>query len=361
MSKRIAILGAGGVGASIAAYLIKEGHDVTLIDQWATHIEKIKNDGLKLTDTKCEFIVPVNALHISDMSNLKAQFDVIYLTVKSYDTRWSTYAIEPFLKSTGFMLPAQNSLNDEIVANVIGLNRTVGCVTTIDAAVYEPGHVIRLDHMNNECFIVGELSGLITPRVREIVDELSVFGPSKPTSNIWGVRWSKMIYNCMNNALSGIIGDAIFSLNIQENDICNLIRVAIGREAVQIAQAIGIILEPICNIHMYEFVEAYNMDNIMKLRKKLEMKFKDRYSMTEITKRLGIPNRPSLLQDVNKGRRTEIEYLNGFIVKKGIEVGIATPMNQAIVNIMKKVEEKQVKPGPSNLNYFKNYLIDFLP
>jgi len=112
VKERIAVLGAGAIGSSIGAYLIRDGHDVILIDQWAAHIEKIRNDGLTLTDLNGEFTVKARAIQLSDVNNLREMFDIVYLSVKSYDTRWSAYLIEPYLKPTGFIIPVQNSLND---------------------------------------------------------------------------------------------------------------------------------------------------------------------------------------------------------------------------------------------------------
>lgn len=357
MTKRIAVLGAGAIGASIGAYLLREGHDVTLIDQWAAHVEKMKSDGLKLTDLNGESTVPAKALHLSDVCNLRDQFDVVYLSVKSFDTRWSTYLIEPFLKPTGFILPAQNALNDELVASIVGFNRTVGCVPSISVAVYEPGHVIRTDPMIGY-FTVGELSGLITPRVREVVDSLKVIGPSEATTNIWGVRWEKMVRNCMMNALSGLIGPAVTSLNDKQQDTANLIRVVTGCEVARVAYALGVAVEPIRGIPAQEFAEATTSYNITTLKDKIEVAWRQMRHSPEQTQRLGVPTRPSLLQDVIKGRRTEVDYLNGLVVKKGKEVGVPTPMNQAIVDIMKKLEEGEVKPDPDNLERLKYTLRD---
>jgi 2-dehydropantoate 2-reductase len=240
MSKRIAVLGAGGIGGSIGAYLMREGHDVTLIDQWSAHVEKMKSDGLRLTSIEEDFTVPARAFHLSEVSNLREQFDIVYLSVKSYDTRWSAYLIEPSLKPTGFILPAQNALNDELVASIVGFNRTVGCVVTIGAGVYEPGHVVRTDPLTTHAFTVGELSGLITPRAREVADALKALGPSEVTSNIWGARWSKMVVNCMGNALAGLIGPAASSLSEEQQDVAGLIRMVAGCEVVRVAQALGV-------------------------------------------------------------------------------------------------------------------------
>jgi 2-dehydropantoate 2-reductase len=357
MDKRIAVLGAGAIGASIGAYLIRAGHDVTIIDQWAAHIEKIRSDGLKLTDLSGEFTVPAKALHLSDVVNLREQFDIVYLSVKSYDTLWSTYFIEPFLKSTGFILPAQNSLNDEAVASVVGFNRTVGCVPSIGVAVYEPGHVIRTDPLTTHNFSTGELSGLITPRVLEIADALKVIGHSEATTNIWGARWAKMVINCMMNTLAGLIGPAITSLNNEQQDTANLIRVVTGCEAVRVGSALGVTVEPIWGIPTQEFVEATTGDSVRTLRDKMVVALGQLRLTPEQIQKLGAPARPSLLQDVIKGRHTEVDYLNGLAVKKGEEVGVPTPMNQAITELMKKLEAGEVKPDPSNLERLKSYLI----
>lgn len=356
MSERIAVLGVGAVGAAIGAYLIKEGHDVTLIDQWAAHIEKIRSDGLKLTSLNGEFTVTAKALHISDVSKLRDQFDIVYLSVKSYDTRWSTYLIEPLLKPTGFILPAQNDLNDEVVASIVGFNRTVGCVPYIDVGIYEPGHVIRTDPLKIHCFTVGELSGLITPRVQEVVNALQALGPSEATTNIWGARWTKLIINCMMNALAGIIGPTIASLNEQQQDTANLIRAVTGGEVARVAQAIGVTVEPVFTVSAQELAEATTTDRIMTLKDKMATVWRKRYLPPEKTRRLGAPDRPSLLQDIIKGRRTEVEYLNGHVAKRGKELGILTPMNQAIVDLTLKIEKGEVNSDPSNLELLKPYL-----
>ncbi len=357
MKKRIAVLGAGAIGGSIGAYLAREGHDVTLIDQWAPHIEKIRADGLRLTDLKGEYVVPVKALHLSDVSGIQEQFDIVYLSVKSYDTRWSTYFIEPYLKPTGFILPAQNSLNDETVASVVGFTRVIGCVPHIGGATYEPGHIVRTDPITSHCFTVGELSGMITPRVSEIVDSLSVIGQTDATTNIWGARWSKLAINCMMNTLSGLTGPAFSSLNEAQRNTANLIRVTTGGEVARVADALGIVMEPVWGIPAEEYAEARTRGAIEALKAKFEAALKQIYLTPEQAKKVGVPSRPSLLQDVIKGRRTEVDYLNGLVVGKGMEVGVATPMNQAIVALMKKLEAGKLAPDPANLDKLKKHLI----
>jgi len=357
MGKKIAILGVGAIGGTVGAYLIRAGHDVTLIDQWAAHIEKIRSDGLKVTDLDGEFTVPAKALHLSDASGLKEPFDIICLSVKSYDTLWSTYLIEPHLKKTGFILPTQNALNDEVVASVVGFCRTVGCVTTVSAGVYEPGHVFRHDPLDRHCFTVGELSGLVSNRVKEVITLLNAVGPSRATTNIWGARWSKLTTNAMSNALSGVIGPSLSTLNETQRDAVYLLRIIIGSEVVRVGLALGVNIEPILGVPSAEFAEATTMEIVQKLKEKMAAIWEKQFlPADQLQKKVGAPQRPSLLQDIIKKRRTEVEYLNGAVVRKGRETGVPTPINQAILELTLRVESGEVNPDPVNIELLKKHI-----
>jgi 2-dehydropantoate 2-reductase len=357
MTKRIAVLGAGAIGGATGAYLIKAGHDVTFIDQWAAHIDKIRSDGLKVNDLNGEFTVPAKALHLSDVSGVKEPFDIVFLSVKSYDTRWSAYLIEPYLKPTGFILPTQNALNDEVVASVVGFNRTVGCVTLLSVGVYEPGHISRHDPLNRHTFTVGELSGLISSRVKEVVALLNAVGPSEATTNIWGVRWSKLAINCMSNALAGVIGPSIVSLNEAQKDTVNLIKVVLGGEVARTGQALGVNIEPVWGVPTAEFAEATTMKTVQKLKEKVAEILSNMFlPAEELQKKVGTPQRPSLLQDIIKKRRTEVEFLNGEIVRKGQVVGVPTPLNQALLDLTLSIENGKAEPDPANIELLKKHI-----
>ena len=356
MDDRIAVLGVGGIGGAIGAYLTREGHDVTLIDQWAAHMEAIKADGLTLTDANQEFTVAAKALQLSDVSSLRPRFDIVFLSVKSYDTLWMTHFIAPYLTPSGFILPAMNGLNDETVASVVSYPRTVGCVTTISAGVYEPGHVVRTDPTTAHAFSVGELSGIITPRVEAVVEALQVMGPSEATQNIWGARWSKMIWNCMGNALAGLMGPTATALDDDQRDLFGLVRVATGAEAARVALALGIAFSPSDRITPPALAAVRSRKEAQVLILQLARVNDQRRLTSEQAHHIGTPGRPSLLQDVIKGRRTEVDYLNGKIVKEGERLGVPTPVNSAIVELMRELESGQVRPGVANLQRLAPYL-----
>ncbi|HEY51430.1 MAG TPA: 2-dehydropantoate 2-reductase [Dehalococcoidia bacterium] len=354
MNQRIAILGAGAIGGAIGAYLIRDGHDVILIDQWAAHIEKMRRDGLKVTDLNGEFTVPAKALHLSDVCNLKEPLDIVYLSVKSYDTLWSTYLIEPYLKPTGFIISAQNALNDEVVASVVGFNRTIGCVPMIAVGIYEPGHVSRHDPLDRHCLTVGELSGLITNRVKEVAASLNAVGPSDATTNIWGARWAKLAINSMANALAGVVGPSLSYLSEAQRDTLYLLRIIIGGEVTRVGNALGVSIEPIWEVPSTEFDETTTMEAVQKLKEKMATIWNKQFlPADQLEKKVGVPQRPSLLQDIIKKRRTEVEYLNGEVVRRGRIAGVPTPMNEAILDLTLRIERGEANPDPSNLEVLK--------
>ena len=203
---RIAVLGVGAIGGVIGAYLTRAGRDVTLIDTWPANIECIRSEGLKVSAVEEEFTVKPTALHLGEVSAARRSFDAIVLSVKSYDTKWAATFAEPYLAPGGFIVSAQNSINEETIAGAVGWTRVVGCVVTLGAGIYEPGCVTRTSDMKRHSFILGEPSGRITERLERIAEVMSAGGPTKTTTNLWGERWAKLATNSMSNALAGITG-----------------------------------------------------------------------------------------------------------------------------------------------------------
>src|SRR5438552_12747872 len=136
--KHIGILGAGAIGSVVGGLLTKAGRDVTLIDQWPEHVEAMKAKGLRLSGTIGDFVVPVKALHIHELQSVREPFDAIFIAVKSYDTEWATAMPLSYVKPDGVVVDFQNGINDERVAAIAGKHRTLGCVITISAGMYEP-------------------------------------------------------------------------------------------------------------------------------------------------------------------------------------------------------------------------------
>ena len=341
--EKLAVLGAGAIGSNIGAYLTRAGRDITLIDMWPAHVEAMRDHGLKVTAQDEEFTVEVKAMHLGEASTLREQFDAVFLSVKSSDSVWATTFIEPHMKSAGVLLLAQNSINEDWVAPVIGYTRTIGCVVSLGAALYEPGHVMRTSSPTRPSFALGELNGMITPRVQELARMLAPVGPSRATANLWGERWAKLIVNCMANAIAGITG--MNNDDLRASGEVFSIAVKVAGEALAVAETLGVQVEPVGGIPAQEYVDAARGVGLEELRRK----------RVETSRNVGA-GRPSLLQDMLKGRRTEVDYLNGYVVRKGREMGVPTPMNEAIVEVTKRLEAGELKPDPANLSLLTRHL-----
>jgi 2-dehydropantoate 2-reductase len=228
----------------------------------------------------------------------------------------------------------QNGINDHRVAAVAGRERTLGCVILISAGMYEPAHAIRTDR-GSAAFKIGEHDGSDSPRARRIAEIMSAVAPAEVTTNLWGERWSKLALNCMLNPLAGLSG--LGTAEVRSELTTRRLAAHIGAEVVRVGTAVGHRIEPILGIAAKRFAEAAAAD----------IETLGREIAADAQSRSG--GRPSMLQDVMKGRRTEIDYLNGFVAAEGRNVGIPTPFNDAVVAAFHAHRVGQLKPDPRNL------------
>ena len=336
MIRRIAIFGAGAIGSVVGGMLTRAGHDVTLIDQWPAHVEAMKTRGLRLTGVMGDLVVPVCALHVHELQTVGEPFDAVFVSVKSYDTEWATALALPYLREPdGVVVDFQNGINDERVAAVAGKHRTLGCVITISAGMYEPGHAMRTDTADMG-FKIGEHDGADTPRVRELATLMGAVAGSAVTTNLWGERWSKLAINCMANPLAGLTG--LGTLDVRTIPDIAAVGVHLGAEAIAVGRGVGHEVEPIYGIPTQRYLDAYAGKGLAELLA----------DIATIARARG-GGQPSLLQDVIKKRRTEIDYLNGYVAAEGKRVGVKTPFNDAVVATIRALGVG-FKPDPAHLD-----------
>ncbi len=318
MIERIGIFGAGAIGSVVGGMLTRAGRDVTLIDQWPEHVEAMKTRGLRLSGAMGDLVVPVRALHVHELQTLHERFDAAFVAVKSYDTEWATSLALSYLREPdGVVVDFQNGINDSRVAALAGVERSLGCVITISAGMYEPGHAMRTDSAALG-FKIGEHDGTDTPRARELAAIMSAVAETKVTNNLWGERWSKLAINCMANPLSGLTG--LGTLDVRTIPEIAAVGVHVGAEAIAVGHGVGHEVEPIYGIPAQRYLDAYAGRGLADLLAEI----------AAIARARG-GGQPSLLQDVIKGRRTEIDYLNGYVCAEGKRVGVRTPYNDAVV------------------------------
>ena len=340
MGKKIVVVGAGAIGGYAGGHMARGGEDVTLIDPWPEHVNHMNRHGLRLdgvTTQEC-CVVPVKAIHLTQVQELSKgrPVDIAFICVKSYDTEWATAMISQYLAPDGYVVSLQNCMNEETVARVAGPERTIGCIASILAAeLIGPGHVQRNVPLGGEehtAFRVGEMHGRITDRVQEVAQLMRNADSAKATSNLWGERWTKLIVNGMRNGLSAATG--LSGKERDSNPKTRDISIRLGAEAVRVGWALGYQLEKIGGIDAELIVAA--VDGDAKARAAVDAQLDRMVALRSDDQR------PSMGQDMRKGRRTEIELINGLIAAKGDETGIATPVNKALVTAVKRVERGEV-------------------
>ena len=343
MGKRIAIVGAGAIGGYCGACMVRAGEDVMFIDAWAEHVQTMRRDGLHVTcvEPGNSFHVPVvRALHISDVPQLikEKPIDVAFIAVKSYDTQWATALMLPYMAPDGVFVSLQNSINEEAIAGVAGWGRTMGCaVVGIGGELTGAGQVARNTRIGNRehpGLSAGEVHGRITRRLQEVVAMLDHAEPCAPTTNLWGVRWSKLVVNAAHNGVSAITG---LAGNDRDSDPKIIwLTTRLGSQAVRVGQALGLSLE-----------RAHHDPETWALAGEGDAK-----ALAIITEELramaGRRNdaqRPSMAQDIMKGRRTETDYINGLVARRGVEVGVDASLHAKVNELVKRVERGELKPS----------------
>jgi len=302
---KICILGAGALGCAIGGVLTEAGHEVWLINRNAAQVEAMNGCGLVLRDGGVDRTVQVCAATTAQHAGV---VELVIVLVKSFHTGQAMAAATSLLGPDTVVLSLQNGLgHEDILADIVGRRRVLAGKTYAGGTQLAPGHVIVATRGKDTH--IGELDGGVTERARRIADTFNAAGLDTTVSdNIMGTIWDKLLVNVATGALSGITRLPYGQLyQVPEIEACAVAAVA---EAMAVAKASGITLsttEP-----RQPWVKAA----------------------------LGLPPefKASMLQSLEKGSVTEIDYVNGAVVRQGARYGVPTPVNQALVACMKGVE-----------------------
>jgi 2-dehydropantoate 2-reductase len=349
MAKRIAFVGAGALGGYVGGNLAHHGQDVTLIDFWPENVEAIRTRGLELDGLTPEekfTVTKAKTMHVTEVQSLaKRKIDIAFVSVKSYDTEWATMLIRPYLAPDGFVVSLQNCVNEEKIAGIVGWGKTLGVVASlISVDMYDVARIRRTVPKGGDkhtIFRIGEVHGTVTKRVEELVDMFKVIDSAKATTNLWGERWSKLSQNGMKNGVSALTG--LTSPQCDLNTPLRRFEIQLGGEAVRVAQALGYQLEKISGVkpELLALAAGGNQDAMAEVEESM-------IAHAKANPRADVQT-PSMGQDIRKGRRTEIDLMNGFIAEKGRLMGIPTPSHEKLVELVRKVERGEITQSPAHL------------
>ena len=349
METRIVVFGAGAIGGYTGGQLAHNGFNVTLIDPWPEHVEAIRQAGLAIEGvTQEEFVLArPRALHLTEVQQFAKEkpIDIAMVAVKSYDTEWATHLIGQYLAPDGYVVSLQNCMNEERIAGVVGWDKTVGAIPALLAAeLYAPGKVRRTvakGASTDDVYRVGEVHGRITKRLEELAAMIATVDTVKATTNLWGERWSKLCVNGMRNGIGAATG--LSGNGMDRHDRIRRLSIRLGGEAVRVGQALGYQLEHI-RMHDPETLARASEGDAKALD---EVESAIIAAATSNTR--SDLQRPSMGQDMLKGRRTEIDFINGLIAAKGAEVGVPAPTHLNLISAVKEVEHGKRAAAPENL------------
>jgi 2-dehydropantoate 2-reductase len=302
---KVCVLGSGAMGSSIGGLLADAGSEVYLIDTWAEHVNAMNSQGLKLRVGSSDRTVKVRAA--TDCRGI-GQADLIIVLVKSYHTKEAIEYANPIIGDKTVIMSLQNGLgNEEIIEEVVGKEHVVGGRTFAGGSVLAPGHVIA--NTTGKQTYIGELDGTTTERVIRIAEEFKRAGLLiTVSSNIVGIMWDKLLVNVATGALCGITRLPYGGLyKVAELMECALDAVS---EGIAVAKASGVKLST---------------------KDPREAWFKASEGLPEDFK-------PSLSQSLEKGLRTEIDFINGAVVRCGEKCKVPTPVNKTLVASIKGIE-----------------------
>ena len=308
---KIAVLGAGALGCAMGSCLSESGHEVWLINRREDHVETMNTLGLCVQVNGADRYTPVKAaLHASHVAAQIGTVDLLLVLVKSFHTREAITSSTSIVGPDTVVLSLQNGLgHEDVLAEVVGRDKVMAGKTYAGGVMLGPGRIIRGTE-GKETYI-GELEGRMTDRVQRVAAAFNAAGLITHISdNIMGTIWEKLLVNVATGALSGITRLAYGDLyQVPEVKTCALAAV---QEAMDVARACGI------GLSVNDPEQPW-----LKAAAGLPPEFK-----------------ASMLQSLEKGSVTEVDYVNGSVVRWGQKCGVPTPVNSTLVACLKGIERR---------------------
>ncbi|MBX4864193.1 ketopantoate reductase family protein [Rhizobium sophorae] len=329
---RIAFLGTGAQGASIGADFALAGLDVTFIEQWPDHVNAIRENGITVNLPTRTINAKVPALHLCQVAEVKEPFDIVFLVVKAYDTKWACQLIEPVLAPDGLVVGLQNGMTHEDIAGIVGRERTIGAVIEIASNMFVPGVTNRQNDHDESWFALGALDPKTQLRVEAVAELLRNSGTVEVTDDIRSAKWMKLVVNA-----AELIPSAIINLPLADAarapGMLEVMRAA-GYEAMQAALADGskivpiIGMPPVTTNHPERYVDQI-FEEVLKT-------FSREDTLT------------TSLQDWRKGRKAEVQEVNGWVVDILRAHGRTSPINQRVMDVAFDIEAGKLEAHPDN-------------
>ena len=332
---RVAIYGAGSLGTILGAFISKAGVPVELINRNKAHIEALKTKGAQVVGTM-EFCQPVIAYTPDEMSG---EYDILFLMTKQQHNAEVVQMLKNYLATDGVLVTFQNGLPEMQIAEVLGEERVLGSTVAWGATLQSPGVCELTSEPDALSFSLGAISEKRSKHFAQVKELLELMGTVDVEENFLGTRWSKLLINASFSGMSAVLG-CTFGEAAGPKESRKVVQ-AIIKECIDVCQKGGIRIEP---------VQGKDIVKLLTYTNPLKKAFS--FFIIPIAIRKHAKLKASMLQDLEKGKLTEVDAINGAVSEYGRKVGFPTPVNDKVVEIIHKIEKGELKPGFENLKLF---------
>ncbi len=336
---RNAIYGAGSLGTVLGAFITKNGGQVDLINRNKAHVDLLNEKGAKIIGT-VDMTVSVKAI-TPDM--MEGKYDVIVLLTKQLFNKDVVTFLKDYLSDDGVIVTLQNGIPEPGIAEIIGENHTMGCAVEWGAALIEPGVCELTSDKDSLSFHMGKMDGITDAQFKMVKDLLELMCPVHEEENLMGARWSKLLINATFSGLGTVVG-GVFG-DVSEDKAGQKVAIRCMKECIDVGHASGVEFAP---------VQGKNIVGLFYYKNAIKRAFGCLLLPIAMKKHRDIE--PSMLQDIKKGKPCEIDAINGVVCDFGKKHGVATPINDRIVEIIKKIQAGELKASKDNFKLFDDVL-----
>lgn len=332
---RSAIYGAGSLGTILGAFITKKGGQIDLINHNAAHVKALQENGAKVVGT-LEFTQPVSAILDTEMSG---KYDIIFLMTKQLDNASVVNMLKDFLAEDGVIVTLQNGIPELQIGEIVGDDKVLGCTVAWGATMKGPGVCELTSVPDSLTFSLGSLTGKMNHHWQDVKNLLEMMGPVELDTNFIGTRWSKLLINAAFSGMSAVCG-CTFGEAAADKASRKVVQ-ALIKECIDVCAKGNIKIEP---IQGKDVVKLLNFNGPVK--KAIS------FFIIPLAIKKHALLKASMLQDIERGKKTEVDAINGVVCAFGRKVGFPTPMNDKVVEIIHKIENGELKPSFDNVKLF---------